>query len=109
VRYGNGSSYTTSTRIYTTQRFDPISLTGFYVVRQTTNKRTTNMDFSLKVNTTLLGEVLVPRYGGKITLAGRESKILVSNYHFGSSKLAYSTAEVGNHLVIPIRLTFRRF
>lgn len=114
IRYGNGSlatgsTYSTSSEIYTTQLFDPISLTNFYVVRQTTNKKNTNTDFTLKVNTTLLGEITVPRFRGEITLAGRESKILVSNYNFGSSKLAYSTAEVSNDLIIPVHLTSRRF
>ena len=115
VRYGNGSlatgsTYSTSSEIYTTQLFDRVSLANFYVVRQTTNQRTTNTDFTLNVNTTLLGAITVPRYGGKITLAGRESKILVSNYHFGSSKLVYSTAEVSGSPVIPVLLTtFIRF
>ncbi|KIJ39023.1 hypothetical protein M422DRAFT_258178, partial [Sphaerobolus stellatus SS14] len=35
-----------------------------------------------------------------ITLAGRESKILVSNYKFGSSQLLYSTAEIFTWLTI---------
>ena len=115
VRYGNGSSatgstYSTSSKIYTTQLFDPISLANFYVVRQTTNKRNTNTDFTLNVNTTLLGEITIPRYSGKITLAGRESKILVSNYHFGSSKLVYSTAEVSRSPVLLVLLMiFIRF
>lgn len=115
VRSGSGSlatgaTYSTSSEIYTTQLFDPVSLTNFYVVRQTTNKKTANTDFTLKVSTTLLGEVTVPRHGGSITLAGRESKILVSNYHFGASKLAYSTAEVSDCPIFPIHLTiFFRF
>jgi len=114
LRYGNGSlatgyTYSTSSKIYTTQLFDPVSLTNFYVLRQTTNKKTTNTDFTFKVNTTLLGEITVPRYSGKITLAGRESKILVSDYHFGSSKLVYSTAEVSSSQAIPVHLTLIRF
>jgi hypothetical protein len=45
------------------------------------------------VNTTEFGELTIPR-NGVITLAGRESKILVSDYVFGKSTLVYSTAEV---------------
>lgn len=108
VRYGDGPTYTSSSIIRTTRLFDPVSLANFYVVRQTSNKKTTNTDFILKINTILLGDITVPRYGGKITLAGRESKILVSNYHFGSSKLVYSTAEVRNSPTILTHLTFRR-
>ena len=46
----------------------------------------------MDVNTTI-GELTIPRLGGNITLAGRESKILVTDYVFGSNKLDYSTAE----------------
>jgi hypothetical protein len=38
--------------------------------------------------------VTIPQFGSKITLAGRESKILVTNFRFGSAVLQYSTAEV---------------
>lgn len=54
---------------------------------------TTPTQFSLSVNTTQ-GIISIPQFGGQIALAGRESKILVANYPFGSSKLEYSTAEV---------------
>lgn len=45
------------------------------------------------MNTTV-GQLTVPQFGGQITLDGRETKILVSEYPFGSSTLRYSTAEV---------------
>ncbi|KAI0027626.1 glycoside hydrolase superfamily [Vararia minispora EC-137] len=66
---------------------------GFYVVRQMMNNITTSTDFTLTVNTTN-GSFTIPQLGGIITLAGRESKILVTNYSFGTSNLEYSTAEV---------------
>jgi hypothetical protein len=45
--------------------------------------------------TTAKGQITIPQYGGQITLSGRESKILVTQYPFGQrSTLNYSTAEV---------------
>ena len=40
------------------------------------------------------GTITIPQFGGQITLQGRESKILVTDYPFGKSVLKYSTAEV---------------
>ena len=54
---------------------------------------TTATSFKLTVNTTS-GVLTIPQYGGQITLAGRETKTLVTEYTFGKSVLKYSTAEV---------------
>lgn len=54
---------------------------------------TTATSFKLTVNTTS-GVLTIPQYGGQITLAGRETKTLVTGYAFGKSVLKYSTAEV---------------
>ncbi|KAJ7757393.1 glycoside hydrolase family 35 protein [Mycena maculata] len=90
---GQGTAYSTSADIYTTNLESPASRANFYVVRQVTNTKITDTDFALRVNTSLEGEISIPK-GGNLTLAGRESKIIVTNYPFGSSKLEYSTAEV---------------
>ncbi|KAG6916269.1 hypothetical protein DXG01_007613 [Tephrocybe rancida] len=90
---GQGTAYSTSADVYTTHLNSPSTDANFYVVRQLTNAKTTNTNFSLRVNTTSDGEVTIPK-SGSLTLAGRESKIIVSNYPFGSSKLQYSTAEI---------------
>ncbi|KAF7291169.1 putative beta-galactosidase A [Mycena indigotica] len=90
---GLGTAYSTSTDIYTTNLESPKTAVNFYIVRQRTNTKTTNTDFKLSVNTTLEGRILIPK-NGNLTLAGRESKIIVTNYPFGKSKLEYSTAEV---------------
>ncbi len=90
---GSGTAYSDSSDVYTTHLHSPAHDTNFYIVRQLTNQKTTNTDFKLRVNTTDQGEVPVPR-NGSITLAGRESKVLVSGYPFGNSRLVYSTAEV---------------
>ena len=95
VRLGSGTTpYSTNSAIFATNLRDPATGTNFYVVRQVSNSVTTAATFSLNVNTSSTGVVSVPRYGGSITLAGRESKILVTDYAFGTHKLTYSTAEV---------------
>ncbi|KAJ7176384.1 glycoside hydrolase family 35 protein [Mycena crocata] len=90
---GSGTAYTNSSDVYTTNLESPPSKSNFYFVRQTTNAKITDTVFKLRVNTTLEGEISIPKKGN-LTLAGRESKIIVTNYPFGSSKLEYSTAEV---------------
>ncbi|THU81100.1 glycoside hydrolase family 35 protein [Dendrothele bispora CBS 962.96] len=96
---GNGTPYSDSKDIYTTHLSAPFdnpdsaANVNFYVVRQATNTKTTDTEFTLRVNTTREGEITIPK-NGTLKLAGRESKILVTNYPFGNSKLEYSTAEV---------------
>jgi hypothetical protein len=90
---GQGTAYSTSTDIYTTHLNSASSGANFYVVRQVTNTKLTNTNFALRVNTTLEGTIIIPK-AGSLTLAGRESKIIVTNYPFGASRVEYSTAEV---------------
>ncbi|KAG6865685.1 hypothetical protein C0991_000298 [Blastosporella zonata] len=90
---GQGTAYSTSADIYTTHLNSPSTNANFYIVRQVTNTKTTDTNFTLRVNTTSGGEITIPK-SGVLTLAGRESKIIVSNYPFGSSRLQYSTAEI---------------
>ncbi|KAG5637395.1 hypothetical protein H0H81_004703 [Sphagnurus paluster] len=90
---GLGTAYSNSKDIYTTRLNSPLTGANFYVVRQVTNTKTTNTDFTLQVDTASGGALTIPK-SGSLTLAGRESKIIVTNYPFGSSKLQYSTAEI---------------
>ncbi|KAJ7488693.1 glycoside hydrolase superfamily, partial [Mycena galericulata] len=90
---GLGTAFSNSTDICTTNLESPASKANFYIVRQLTNTKIDDTDFTLRVNTTLEGEISIPK-AGNLILAGRESKIIVTNYPFGSSKLEYSTAEV---------------
>ena len=46
------------------------------------------------------GTVTVPQYGGPISLSGHQSKILVTDFSFGSNSLLYSTAEVLTYSVV---------
>ncbi|PFH45542.1 glycoside hydrolase family 35 protein [Amanita thiersii Skay4041] len=93
---GSGTAYSDSPDIYTTHLHTAQSGVNFYFVRQVTNKKIIDTNFKLKLNATVGGRdtsLVVPQFGD-MTLAGRESKIVVSNYGFGTSKLVYSTAEV---------------
>ncbi|EUC55104.1 glycoside hydrolase family 35 protein [Rhizoctonia solani AG-3 Rhs1AP] len=87
-RISTGTSLSTSNQIFTTHLATPQNQ-NLYVVRQTTNANTARVEFDLRVNTTK-GEVTLKN----VALNGRESKIIVSEYPFGSSILGYTSAEV---------------
>ncbi|KAJ7688189.1 glycoside hydrolase family 35 protein [Mycena rosella] len=72
---------------------NPDTGTAFYVLRQTNSTSTAITTFKLNITTTS-GNVQVPIVVPSITLGGRESKLVVSDYSFGSSKVEYSTAQV---------------
>ena len=48
-----------------------------------------NLDFK-----TSLGPLTLPRLASNITLAGRQSKVIVTDYSFGASKVLYTTTAV---------------
>ncbi|KAK7031085.1 hypothetical protein VNI00_013689 [Paramarasmius palmivorus] len=88
-RIGNGTLiYSDSPEIYVTHLHAPDNDVNFYFVRQSTNTKRDDTEFTLRVNTTQ-GEKEVQG-----VLKGRESKILVTGYPFGASKAVYTTAEV---------------
>ncbi|KAL0567909.1 hypothetical protein V5O48_014086, partial [Marasmius crinis-equi] len=94
-RIGNATSlHTDSSDTYVTHLHSPEDKANFYFVRQNTNNKTTDTEFTLTVNVTgsdgAESEVEIPN----VVLKGRESKILVSNYPFGKSVLEYTSAEV---------------
>ncbi|KAG2126958.1 beta-galactosidase, domain 2-domain-containing protein [Suillus clintonianus] len=73
---------------------NPDSAASFYIARQENSTTTDVTAFKLNV-TTSAGNFEVPRATSSITLTGRQSKIIVTDYSFGSlSKILYSTAQV---------------
>jgi hypothetical protein len=87
---GNGTGYAVdSSAIWTWEIRNPDTNAGFYVVQQSTSSSTASVDFSASLNTSA-GVVTVPN----INLNGRQSKILVTDYNFGSKSLLYSSADV---------------
>ncbi|KAH7915479.1 glycoside hydrolase family 35 protein, partial [Hygrophoropsis aurantiaca] len=72
---------------------NPDTSTGFYIARQNDSTSMETLTFKLNV-TTSAGNLQIPRVASAITLGGRQSKVIVTDYSFGSSKVQYSTAQV---------------
>ncbi|TFY81153.1 hypothetical protein EWM64_g2859, partial [Hericium alpestre] len=73
---------------------NPDTNASFYIARQTDSTSTATTTFTLTVDTSA-GTIEVPQIASNITLGGRESKVIVTDYHFGeNSTLLYSTASV---------------
>ncbi|KAJ6517287.1 glycoside hydrolase family 35 protein [Mycena vitilis] len=79
--------------VFVTLLRNPDSQAAFYILRQNDSTSTATVDFKLSVDT-LQGTLKLPLVAPAITLGGRESKVIVTNYRFGSSVLTYSTASV---------------
>ncbi|KAF7345669.1 Glycoside hydrolase family 35 protein [Mycena venus] len=88
-----GLAATSNPAAFATFLQNPDTKTGFYVVRQTNSTSTAITTFKLNI-TTSLGNVQVPVVVPAITLGGRESKLVLADYSFGSSKVGYTTAQV---------------
>lgn len=96
---GNGTQYTDNAAVSTYELRNPETNAAFYV---TIHKDTTvgsDESFKLRVNTSA-GALTVPSEQGKIRLNGHQSKIIVTDFSFGSKTLLYSTAEVLTYAVI---------
>ncbi|CUA69464.1 hypothetical protein RSOLAG22IIIB_08477 [Rhizoctonia solani] len=87
-RISNDTLHASLSYIFTTH-LATLQGQNLYIIRQTSTTRTGLAEFDLRVNTTQ-GEVLLQG----VTLDGRESKTIVSEYPFGTSVLAYSSAGV---------------
>ncbi|KAI5890378.1 glycoside hydrolase family 35 protein [Schizophyllum commune H4-8] len=90
----NGTSYTTNSAVYTTELRNDDTNAAFYFLRQSDSTSQGTETTQLNVKTSK-GAVTIPTEGD-ITLAGRDSKIIVVDYVFGQSEttVLYSTAEV---------------
>ncbi|EJC98868.1 glycoside hydrolase family 35 protein [Fomitiporia mediterranea MF3/22] len=72
---------------------NPDTGTGFYIARQNDTTSTATTDFGLQVSTTN-GTLEIPQTIPSITLTGRQSKVIVTDYRFGGSHVLYSTASI---------------
>ncbi|KAJ3482157.1 hypothetical protein NLI96_g7176 [Meripilus lineatus] len=90
----NGTNYTSSPLIHTAELRNLQSNAAFYILRHNDATSTALTEFTLNISTSL-GHIPVPS-AGLLTLNGRESKIIVTDYAFGesASKVLYSTAEI---------------
>ncbi|KAJ3972272.1 glycoside hydrolase family 35 protein [Lentinula raphanica] len=85
----------TNSAAFVTFLQNPDSGAGFWIVRQSDSTSTATTDFKLNVTTAAGDKLQVPLVASNITLSGRESKVLLTDYALGSdSSLFYSTAQV---------------
>ncbi|KAH7155975.1 putative beta-galactosidase [Dactylonectria macrodidyma] len=93
-RVGSSTDYATDEDIFTTELRNPDTDAAFYVTRHEYSPSTDITKFRLHVSTEI-GNLTVPSKGS-ITLNGRESKTLVTDFSIGSSgkKITYATLEV---------------
>lgn len=79
---------------YVTWLRNPDTGAGFYIVRQANSSSLADITFRISVPTSA-GTLSLPRTTDSIALDGRQSKVLVTDYSFGtSSSVLYSTASV---------------
>ncbi|CAK7215511.1 hypothetical protein SBRCBS47491_002506 [Sporothrix bragantina] len=68
--------------------------TNFYVVRQANWTSTAPLSYTMTLNTSSQGPVTIPQLGGKLSLLGRDAKVMVTDYDIGGLNLIYSTADI---------------
>ncbi|KAF9046172.1 glycoside hydrolase family 35 protein [Panaeolus papilionaceus] len=89
-----GLAVSTNSSAFITQLRNPDTEANFYIARQATSSSTATITFALTVSTSQ-GSLQIPIVADTITLAGRESKVVLTDYSWGkSSKMLYSTAQV---------------
>ncbi|KAI1476633.1 glycoside hydrolase family 35 protein [Daldinia eschscholtzii] len=67
--------------------------TNYYIVRQADYASRRSVQYTLEMETSL-GNITIPQLGGALSLHGRDSKIMVSDYPVGAFNLIYSSAEI---------------
>jgi len=92
----------TSSAIQDTARVNPDDGTQFHVLRHVDSTATTTDTTTMALTLGPAGSYpRVPfQSGTAITLAGRDSKIIVANYRLGGEQLQYSTSEILTHAQI---------
>ncbi|KAK0504453.1 glycoside hydrolase family 35 protein [Armillaria luteobubalina] len=88
-----GLDISTSPDVFVTLLVNPDTNAGFYVARHNDSSSMANTNFKLTV-ATAEGELQIPQVESAITLSGRQSKVIITDYIFGSSRVQYSTAQV---------------
>ncbi|KAF9451821.1 glycoside hydrolase family 35 protein [Macrolepiota fuliginosa MF-IS2] len=89
-----GLSISTNAAAFITLLRNPSTGAQFYVARQKDSTSTAVTTFKLTVST-VADHLQIPTVATGITLGGRESKVIVTDYSFGSSsKALYSTASI---------------
>ncbi|KEQ98433.1 glycoside hydrolase family 35 protein [Aureobasidium subglaciale EXF-2481] len=90
VMESNGTGNAVSTQdIWTWVLRNPNTTTGFYTTQHSKSSSRAVTDFSINLQTSL-GPITVPN----VQLNGRQSKIAVTDYHFGKHTLLYSSVDI---------------
>src|ERR1700743_1460404 len=80
--------------LHVSARINPDDGTRFYILRHADATDTSNDTTHLRIALGTTGETTIPQQPGTaIRIDGRDSKVLLANYHFGDHELAYSTSE----------------
>lgn len=89
-----GVTVSSNNAVYVTQLKNHDTPTSFYIARHRDSTSNETATFRLNV-TTDVGQLSLPLNIDNITLSGRESKVIVTDYTFGaSSSLLFSTAQI---------------
>ena len=81
-------------RLRVTARVNPEDGTRFYILRHADATDTSNDATHLRITLKQTGDTTIPQQPGTaIHIDGRDSKMLLADYHFGKQDLAYSTSE----------------
>ena len=97
-RLQNSTSLTTNSAILTTELRNPKTNGAFYVTIHAHSPSGSLETFKLHVNTSE-GAFTIPQHESAIALNGHQSKIIVTDFTFGTARLVYSTAEVLSYIV----------
>lgn len=92
VGTSSSTSFTNSPDVFVTPLYGEAA-SKFYIIRHSDYQARNSTSYSFEISTSK-GNLTVPQLGGQLTLSGRDSKWLVTDYDLGGSTLLYSTAEV---------------
>lgn len=96
-RLENSTALTTNSAVKATELRNPQTNGAFYVTIHTNSSSGTVETFKLHVNTSE-GAFTIPQRQTGIVLNGFQSKIIVTDFTFGTGHLVYSTAEVLSYI-----------
>jgi beta-galactosidase len=86
-------------RLHVNARVNPDDGTRFYILRHADATDTSNDATHLHIASDKTGSTTIPQQAGTaIHIDGRDSKMLLADYHFGKQELAYSTSELMTQL-----------
>ncbi|KAK6065263.1 beta-galactosidase b [Seiridium cupressi] len=98
-RLGNSTRYSSNSAITVSELRNPDTGAAFYVTQHADSPSSTVETFSLDVETSA-GAHTIPQHGTEITINGHQSKIIATDFAFGSKSLLYSSAEVLTYAII---------